>query len=216
MQPYFIPYAGYFRLLAATDLFVIYDCVQFTRRGYVHRNQLPNSSGELAWLTLPLAKAPQDIKIAELAFPEDAEVRMQEQLNKFPLFRGKRFLESELNTLRNSFSLSPTAYITNSLKLICQVLDIPFNVAFSSELNLPAELKGQERIIATAKHFNASTYINSPGGKSLYNVDDFKKHNIDLKFLSDYQGGYQSVLPRIFSEDISDIRNEIISQSVVV
>ena len=40
MQPYFIPYAGYFRLFAASDLFVIYDCVQFPRRGWVHRNKL--------------------------------------------------------------------------------------------------------------------------------------------------------------------------------
>jgi hypothetical protein len=40
MQPYFIPYAGYFRLFAASDLFVIYDCVQFPRRGWVQRNRL--------------------------------------------------------------------------------------------------------------------------------------------------------------------------------
>jgi hypothetical protein len=45
MQPYFIPYAGYFRLFAATDLFVIYDCVQFARRGWVHRNRLPDGAG---------------------------------------------------------------------------------------------------------------------------------------------------------------------------
>ena len=29
MQPYFMPYAGYFRLFAAADLFVALDCVQF-------------------------------------------------------------------------------------------------------------------------------------------------------------------------------------------
>ena len=54
MQPYFAPYAGYFRLLATTDLFVVYDCVQFPRRGWVHRNQLPDAAGKLDWLTLPL------------------------------------------------------------------------------------------------------------------------------------------------------------------
>jgi hypothetical protein len=53
MQPYFFPYAGYFRLLAASDLFVIYDCVQFPRRGWVHRNKLVDASGEARWLTLP-------------------------------------------------------------------------------------------------------------------------------------------------------------------
>ena len=57
MQPYFIPYAGYFRLFAASDLFVIYDCVQFPRRGWVHRNRLLDRSGKLRWLTLPLDRA---------------------------------------------------------------------------------------------------------------------------------------------------------------
>ena len=56
MQPYFFPYAGYFRLFAASDLFVIYDCVQFPRRGWVHRNLLPDASGSERWLTLPLEK----------------------------------------------------------------------------------------------------------------------------------------------------------------
>ena len=46
MQPYFVPYAGYFRLFAASDLFVIYDCVQFPRRGWVHRNKMFAADGQ--------------------------------------------------------------------------------------------------------------------------------------------------------------------------
>jgi hypothetical protein len=41
MQPYFMPYAGYFRLFCAADVFVMFDCVQFRRRGWVHRNRFP-------------------------------------------------------------------------------------------------------------------------------------------------------------------------------
>src|SRR5262244_1544533 len=73
MQPYFVPYAGYFRLYAASDLFVVYDCVQFPRRGWVHRNRLVDRTGALRWLTLPLAKAPRDILIRDLRFTSDAE-----------------------------------------------------------------------------------------------------------------------------------------------
>src|SRR5437588_4364462 len=72
MQPYFIPYAGYFRLFAASDLFVIYDCVQFPRRGWVHRNRLVDRLGVERWLTLPLQKAPQDVPIRDLRFAFDA------------------------------------------------------------------------------------------------------------------------------------------------
>src|SRR5215212_9434208 len=68
MQPYFVPYAGYFRLFAASDLFVIYDCVQFPRRGWVHRNLLVDASGEARWLTLPIEKAAQNVLIRDLSF----------------------------------------------------------------------------------------------------------------------------------------------------
>jgi hypothetical protein len=39
MQPYFLPYPGYFRLFAAADQVALFDCVQFPRRGWVHRSR---------------------------------------------------------------------------------------------------------------------------------------------------------------------------------
>lgn len=38
MQPYFFPYLGYFQLMAASDLFVHLDDVQYIQRGWVNRN----------------------------------------------------------------------------------------------------------------------------------------------------------------------------------
>ena len=85
MQPYFLPYAGYFRLIARSDVFVIYDCVQFPRRGWVHRNKLLDAAGAEQWLTLPLRPAPQDVLIRDLEFPEDAPAAIAERLRPFPL-----------------------------------------------------------------------------------------------------------------------------------
>src|ERR1043165_6485184 len=85
MQPYFIPYAGYFRLFAASDLFVIYDCVQFPRRGWVHRNRLVDSFGNSRWLTLPLQRAPQGVLIRNLKFPANARETFAARLRPFPL-----------------------------------------------------------------------------------------------------------------------------------
>src|SRR5258707_15843607 len=86
MQPYFFPYAGYFRLFAASDLFVIYDCVQFPRRGWVHRNRLPDALGRESWLTLRLKKAPADVLIRDLQFSEDAAQAMENDLRRFPAY----------------------------------------------------------------------------------------------------------------------------------
>ena len=79
MQPYFFPYAGYFRLLAAADVFVIYDCVQFPRRGRVHRCEVTGLSGETQWLTLPLAHQPRDVLIRDLAFAVNARAELDRE-----------------------------------------------------------------------------------------------------------------------------------------
>lgn len=216
MQPYFIPYAGYFRLFAVADLFVIYDCVQFPRRGWVHRNRLINTSGELSWLTLPLMKAPQDIKISELLFAHDAVERMQNQLNKFPLFNQELYLDSAFKQLLTSFSAAPVTYIIKFLKLIGESLQLPFNTVQSSMLELPTEIKGQDRIVAIAKHFRADEYINASGGFELYDKEFFSKQGLKLKFLSPYVGSYDSILPRLFNEDIVTLSHEIKSQISVI
>jgi hypothetical protein len=216
MQPYFLPYAGYFRLFQETDLFVIYDCVQFIRRGWIHRNRFTNMNGELSWLTLPLAKASQEVRISDLAFPEGPLERLQEQQNKFPIFKSPSYALSEFNQAIIQFSLHPVIYITRLLNLACEKLQIPFNITYSSQLQLPSEIKGQDRIITIAKHFNAEIYINPPGGRDLYNETDFNHNGINLQFLAAYSGSYESILPRLINEDTNTLRNEIISQGISI
>src|SRR4051812_23161583 len=84
MQPYFFPYVGYYRLFAATDVFVIYDCVQFPRRGWVHRNLFTDANGSPRWITVPLLKASQSALIRELELASDGQARMLEQLRGVP------------------------------------------------------------------------------------------------------------------------------------
>src|SRR5436190_13841364 len=118
MQPYFIPYGGYFRLFATTDLFVVYDCVQFPRRSWVHRNQLRTAANELAWLTLPLLKQPMDVLIKELAFRSDAQDVWTEQLSKFPCVKQISQKYPDLFAKLTTLQSSPTDYIVDLLRAI--------------------------------------------------------------------------------------------------
>ena len=40
MQPYFLPYIGYWQLINAVDTFTIYDNIQFTKKGWLRRNNI--------------------------------------------------------------------------------------------------------------------------------------------------------------------------------
>ena len=55
MQPYFMPYVGYFQLINSVDQFIIYDNIQYTKKGWINRNRiLVNGKDQL--ITLPLKK----------------------------------------------------------------------------------------------------------------------------------------------------------------
>lgn len=211
MQPYFIPYAGYFRLFLAADLFVIFDCVQFPRRGWVHRNRLPNSEGSLQWLTLPLKKAPQAVLIKDLIFFEGYQRAWEERLLAFPQF-AKKMQGHELNELIYKLKPNPIDHIVYLLQSVCKILGFPFNVIRSSSFNLPTEIKGEERIIEIAHLLNAKEYINLAGGKELYNHEHFKRRNLKLSFLADYQGPMASILHRLIIDNPAKLSHEIISQ----
>ena len=211
MQPYFIPYAGYFRLFAASDVFVILDCVQFPRRGWVHRNRLLDRENKPQWMTLPLEKGPQQSTlIRDLRFRADARSTMSEQSNRFPLFDGP---SPEASDLVRSLLLpigSVVDHIVTLLDKTCATLGLPFCVQRSSELEIDPALHGWQRIVAIARRMGANVYLNSPGGLDLYNPSDFHDSGLELRFLAPYEGSSGSVLQRIHADGAQFVREEIL------
>src|SRR5476651_2035291 len=76
MQPYLFPYLGYFQLIAAADVFVLGDDLQYIRSGWVNRNRILHN-GQAKLITFPLKRDRHDMPInqRQLAdnFDEEAE-----------------------------------------------------------------------------------------------------------------------------------------------
>ena len=67
LQSNYIPWKGYFDLMAMADLFVVYDSVQYTKNDWRNRNLLPSPTGP-TWLTIPVDTAGRaDQRINEAA-----------------------------------------------------------------------------------------------------------------------------------------------------
>ncbi len=128
MQPYFYPYMGYVRLIAAVDIFVLFDCVQFPRRGRVHRAEVPNGSGGVEWLTLPLAAAPRDTRIDSLAFAADADARFAERCRPFPWLAG---LPAALAAALYGPFDRPVDYLERNLRAVAAHLGLATRLARS-------------------------------------------------------------------------------------
>ncbi len=56
MQPYFVPYLGYFQLISAVDKFVVYDNIEYTKKGWINRNRILINNKD-SMLTINLKKS---------------------------------------------------------------------------------------------------------------------------------------------------------------
>ena len=69
LQSNYIPWKGYFDMIASVDEFILYDDMQYTRRDWRNRNQIKTAQG-LKWLTIPVCvkgKYYQKIRDTEIA-----------------------------------------------------------------------------------------------------------------------------------------------------
>jgi hypothetical protein len=210
MQPYFLPFAGYFRLFAASDVFVLLDDVQFPRRGWVHRNRLHNRVGDLAWLTLPLSKGARDsTRIIDLGFRADGVSAINLQKRQFPLFDnpadGAAILASEVVDVDDNLC----NYLHRQLDLTCNLLGLAPVYIRSSQLDIDHHLRGWERLVEIVRALKGDTYINLPGGQELYDPRDFRSRGIQIRFLKPYQGPTESILQRVHDSGADVIRAEI-------
>lgn len=215
MQPYFVPYLGFFRLFDRVDIFVAFDCVQFPRRGYVHRNKLSDRSGTLQYLTLPLQRAPRNVRIDQLRFRAGADAEFQRLIRRFPALQRAVGTDDLMAWATALEGRSVAAYLVSGLALCAQRLGVAKPIYRSSALDLPDELRGQDRVLAIAEAFGADTYVNAPGGRDLYDPGVFERHGVRLGFLDAFDGPKTSVLERLLVEDTTLLRRELGERATV-
>lgn len=210
IQPYFFPYAGYYRLFAASDVVVMFDCVQFPRRGWVHRNRFELANGETDWLSLPLAKPAYDARIAALRFPPDATQRLDAAVRRFPALDGAR--KSGHAIMKRMFDFSNenvTDYLCDQIRDVTQTLGIERPMLRSSTLDIDPELRAQDRVLAIVTALGGTRYVNPSGGRELYDRESFARAGVDLQFLTPYGGSMESMLARLLAQPPDDISGEI-------
>lgn len=182
MQPYLFPYIGYFQLIKKADKFVLYDDVNYIKKGWINRNNIL-INGQKKSFTISLSGASQNKLINEIEITDDFGKFIKTiRLNycKAPYYKqAMDIIERALNHDNRNLSL----FIKNSLEIILDYLNISTELLLSSEIKKDSNLKGQHKILAICKELNATTYINPIGGMELYNKDYFSKNSIEIYFI---------------------------------
>jgi len=182
MQPYFLPYIGYWQLINAVDKFVIYDDVNYINRGWINRNYILLNKQQFLF-SLPLSKSSQNKFINQITVSENKNKLMK----TFATAYGKApFYNDVAPLVKQIFEYTDknlAKFIGNSIIKIADHLGLKSSIIYSSEIDKEHSLKGQDKILGICNTLKASEYVNSIGGIDLYNKSDFEANNIKLCFL---------------------------------
>jgi hypothetical protein len=186
MQPYFMPYIGYFQLINSVDKFVIYDNIQYTKKGWINRNRiLANGKDQL--ITLPIKKDSDYLNVVERELSESWDKDKSKMLNVIKASYNKAPYFQETFELISKCLNNPEAnlfrFIYDSIVLINNHLEIKTPIIISSTIDADHTLKSQDKVLSLCKEQNADIYINSIGGVELYDKETFKQNNIKLNFI---------------------------------
>lgn len=186
MQPYFMPYLGYFQLINAVDTFVIYDDVNYIKRGFINRNNIL-MNGEKIYFNIDVSKVSQNKLINEhyiIISTEDIEKKLITLKTSYKKAINYENINTLIEKILNNSEKNLAYFLKNSIEDICDYLDIDTKLILSSSLEKNNSLKGQNKILSICQNLNVDSYINALGGQELYCFNEFEKYNINLSFIN--------------------------------
>lgn len=184
MQPYFFPYIGYFQLIAAADLFIVYDNIQYTKKGWINRNRILQN-GKDAIFTLPLKSDSDYLDVCERKLAADFNRdkllnRLQGAYLRAPYFIQTFPLVEQIIRYENQNLFH---FLHHSIARTCERLGIATELRISSDIAIDHDLKNQDKVLALCAAVGASAYVNTSGGMELYSKEAFRSSGIDLEFI---------------------------------
>lgn len=195
LQSNYIPWKGYFDIIAKSDVFVIYDEVQYTKNDWRNRNLIKNQS-DLEWMTIPVRQENINQKIFETKISQSNWSRkhrnvLQTNYGKTNYFKEYKDIIFELyDSQSNNLSEINRLFIDR----ICSILAIETKIIDSRELNLVGDKV--ERLINACNKLKATKYLTGPAAKSYLDEDLFYKNKIEIEWMdySNYKE-YKQLFP---------------------
>lgn len=201
MQPYFMPYIGYYQLINEVDKFIFYDDVNFIKGGWINRNYI-NINGHSKMFTIPIKNISSFKKINETYVDWDSR-EMKKLIRTFDLnFKKDSTAKKIIDQIVMHKPKTISEMSVMSIKLSCDYLNIKPIFKLSSDLGITKTNNKIENLINICNHENCQEYINPEGGQNLYTKEEFKKYGIKLNFIEGMKS--TSILDFFDDENLSN------------
>lgn len=190
LQSNYIPWKGYFDVIASVDEFIIYDCVQYTKNDWRNRNQIKTANGK-AWLTVPVRHLSTNQLIEEIEIADKRCFKKHWSSIRQSYARAKhlRFIEEHLEPIFCSDEVPNRLSEMNVrlIRLTSELLGIHTSICDSRSYEIEGDRN--QRLISLCTRAGADCYVSGPAARAYLDIQAFKKAGIEVSWMS--YGGYR-------------------------
>jgi hypothetical protein len=188
VQSNYIPWKGYFDMIASVDEFILFDDMQYTRRDWRNRNQIKTPQG-VQWLTVPVkvkGKYHQTIRETEIEGTDWAQSHWKALAQNYR--RAPNFAEiaAWLEPYFLGAAYTHLSILNRTLiEAICGYLDISTKISNSWDYDLqPGKT---ERLVSLCEQAGGTEYVSGPAARDYIQSELFAEREIELSWF-DYSG----------------------------
>lgn len=196
MQPYFLPYLGYFSLMHNADAFILFDVVEYDRKGWMNRNRILKPGGEdWQYIRAGVEKPPHKalIRGVKLVYGEEWKKKVFGQLEHYK--KVAPFYEETMNLIREILSVTATTLTELNKKSLALVrdylsLECPISIFSKMNIEIPKAKHAGQWALLICEVLKAKGYVNPIGGKDLFRRDEFEDKGIEIHFVKNRLSQY--------------------------
>jgi len=200
VQSNYIPWKGYFDIIAAVDEFILYDHVQYTKNDWRNRNRIKTPRG-VEWLSVPVGPSISR-RICDIELPDSSWRRthwrvLEDNYRSAPHFQEVASLlwpvyqrsHSRLSTLNREL-----------IETVCRYLGITTRISYSWEYSL--EGGPSERVANLCVQVGANEYLSGPKARGYLQPAHFEERGVKVTWM-DY-GGYPEY-PQLWGRFVHEV-----------
>jgi len=186
LQPGYLPWLGFFEQMYRSDVFVLYDDVQYDKEGWRNRNRIKTANG-IQWLTVPvLARFSSHPRITDVQINNEVNWRKKHLASIQQSYMRAKYFMDYYELFEKTYSRDWDFLVDLDLYFIMKLaecLGIKEKRIFrSSELSIQGERI--ERLIHLCKHFGADTFYEGAAGRNYIDEKVFSEEGIRVEFQS--------------------------------
>ncbi len=200
LQPFYIPWRGYFHQIQKADAFVFFDDVQYEKRGWMNRNRIKTAHGA-QWLSIPVSNKSSIVKntpINEIEIDKTQAVwrekhwkSVRQSYAKAPFFNQYEKLLTEFYERDDQFLADFTIDLTIAL---ARELKIE-NTKFYRASEFKATGRKTDRLLSILEKIGATHYISGAAAKSYIEPEKFAEAGITLEYMIYDYPAYEQFYP---------------------